>query len=84
MTLSLPLYYVKGSLAETNTFLFFCCRDYKLRVFAFGDIEFLCKIYGLSGSSGQQKTHKKRKRNEKQDIQLNCTVCVHAQGGTSV
>ena len=61
MTLPLPLYYVKGSLAETNTFLFFCCRDYKLRVFAFGDLEFLCKIYGLSGSSGQQKTQKKEK-----------------------
>ena len=81
MTLPLPLYYVKGSLAETNVFLFFCCRDYKLRVFAFGDLEFLCKIYGLSGSSGQQKN---KKKNEKQDIELNCTVCVHSQGGTSV
>ena len=29
-------------------------RDYSLRVFFFGDIEFLTKIYGLSGSSGKQ------------------------------
>ena len=27
-------------------------RDHTIRVFAFGDIELLTKLYGLSGSSG--------------------------------
>ncbi len=26
--------------------------DYTIRVFSFGDIEFLTKLYGLSGSAG--------------------------------
>ena len=30
--------------------LFF--RDHKLRVFVFGDYEFLCALYGITGANG--------------------------------
>ena len=31
-------------------------RGKKLRVFVFGDYEFLCKMYGISGASGKIET----------------------------
>lgn len=36
---------------KVNIFLSF--RDKKFRVFAFGDYEYLCKMYGLAGASGK-------------------------------
>ena len=33
-------------------------RGKKLRVFVFGDYEFLCKMYGISGASGKIETTK--------------------------
>ena len=36
------------------TFVYNICRGKKVRVFICGDYEFLCKLYGLSGASGNK------------------------------
>ena len=48
------LAWLRKSGTHRNCISFIIHRDYNLRVFSFGDIEFLTKIYGLSGSSGKQ------------------------------
>ena len=44
-------------ISRFTIFEFFFCRDYSIRVFIFGDIEYLTKCYGLSGSSGKNFTN---------------------------